>query len=114
MYIGFDILYARQFFKVPNVSFSIRQRVLIGSAGDRFLDDARAAEHPVFVWTVNQVSMMRWSIRKRVDGVLTDDVVKYIKVCDEFDNKYTEKDRLSFGVYLGTVGLQILAMCLGM
>jgi len=110
-YIGFDIFYAHRFLQVPNVSFNILQKVLIGPAGDRFLRDARAADRAVFVWTVNEPRMMRWSIRKEVDGVITDDPAKFIKVRDEYDGQYTEDDQLTFK---SIVGINILAACFGM
>ncbi|KAF7174603.1 hypothetical protein CNMCM6106_009477 [Aspergillus hiratsukae] len=41
--------------------------------GRGFLEEARAAGRRVFVWTVNEPSLMRWSIERRVDGIITDD-----------------------------------------
>jgi len=86
-HIGSDISYARQFLMVPNVSFAILQKVLIGPSGDRFLHNVRAAGRDMFVWTINEPSMMRWSINKRVNGVITDDPVEFFRVCEEYDSR---------------------------
>jgi phosphatidylglycerol phospholipase C len=37
------------------------------------LEDIRKAKREIFLWTVNDVKAMKWSIRKGVDGVITDD-----------------------------------------
>ncbi|KAI9804531.1 MAG: hypothetical protein M1825_001430 [Sarcosagium campestre] len=84
-HIGFSISYARQFLEVPNVSFNILQKVLAGPMGTSFLREVKTAGRPIFVWTVNAEEMMRWSIRKEVDGVITDDPKRFAKVCDEYD-----------------------------
>jgi phosphatidylglycerol phospholipase C len=67
------------------------QRILIGppkiSPGWRFLRDVRQAGRKLYVWTVNDEKTMRWSIRKGVDGVITDDPVKFLEVCREYKGK---------------------------
>lgn len=35
-------------------------------------------------WTVNEDDMMRWSINKELDGVITDDPKRFNEVCDEW------------------------------
>jgi len=86
-HIGFSIPYARQFLKVPNVSFNMLQKVMIGPFGNSFLSDCKKAKRPVFLWTVNEEVWMRWSIKKQVDGVITDDPKKYLAVCKDFDDE---------------------------
>ncbi|KAI9819724.1 MAG: hypothetical protein M1832_003958 [Thelocarpon impressellum] len=86
-HIGFSITYARQFLKVPNVSFNLLQKVLMGPCGAGFLRDARAADRAVFVWTVNEDDLMRWSIRKDVDGVITDNPKRFLEICDGYDEQ---------------------------
>jgi hypothetical protein len=83
-HIGFSLSYARHFLRVPGVSFNLLQKILVGPAGTAFLRDARAASRPVYVWTVNETEMMRWSIRKEVSGVITDDPRKYLDVCRRY------------------------------
>lgn len=57
--------------------------------------DTKAAKRSLFVWTVNEEEWMRWSIKKGVDGVITDDPKKYLEVCEEYDS-VNPKD-ISFG-----------------
>ncbi|KAK0516126.1 hypothetical protein JMJ35_002160 [Cladonia borealis] len=85
-HIGFSLAYARQFLSVPNVSFNVLQQSLLAPYfGARFLRDAKAKGRPVFDWTVNEVPMMRWSISKGLDGVITDDPKKFLEVCDDWE-----------------------------
>lgn len=85
-HIGFSLSYARQFLSVPNISFNIVQKTLISPYfGPRFLQDAKAKGRPVFDWTVNEESMMRWSVSKGLDGVITDDPKKFLEVCDDWE-----------------------------
>jgi phosphatidylglycerol phospholipase C len=80
-YIGFSVLWARSFLQVPNINFNILQKVLVGPLGRRFIRDARKAGRSLLVWTVNEEEWMEWSIRKAVDGVITDDPKKFLDVC---------------------------------
>lgn len=91
--ICFDVGYARRFLSVPNVSFNIKQKVIMGPLGRGFLDDARAANRSVYVWTVNEPSLMRWSIAHAVDGVITDNPVLFRQICAEYGG-HTDSDRL--------------------
>lgn len=86
-HIGFSTCYARKFLKVPNVSFNMLQKVLLGPVGARFMRDVRKAKRPLFVWTVNETNLMKWSIQKNVDGVITDDPQRFKQICDEWDEK---------------------------
>ena len=46
----------------------------------------------VFVWTVNEDEMMRWSIKHKTDGVITDDPKRFQEVKNEWvaGNRSTE------------------------
>ncbi|KAJ2893935.1 PLC-like phosphodiesterase [Zalerion maritima] len=79
--IGFSVKYARQFFEVPNLGFNMLQKILVGPIGSRFIKDVRAADRPLFLWTVNDEEWMDWSINKKVDGVITDDPKLFLEVC---------------------------------
>ena len=83
-YIGFSIVYARQYLKVPNVSFNMLQKALVGGCGTRFIQDAKAAGRPIYVWTVNEEEQMEWSIEQGVDGVITDDPKLFLDVCERY------------------------------
>lgn len=45
-----------------------------------------AADRQLFLWTVNEDNMMKWSIQKEVDGVITDDPKKFNEICDDWDD----------------------------
>jgi hypothetical protein len=84
-HIGFSTCYARQFLKVENCSFNMLQKVLLGPIGANFIKDVRKAGRQLFVWTVNDENLMKWSIQRYVDGVITDDPKKFKEVCDNYD-----------------------------
>ena len=111
-HIGFSTCYARHFLGNPSVtSFNLQQKVMMGPSGRRFLRDAHAADRAVFVWTVNDASTMRWSIRRGVDGVLTDDPEKFLDLCRDFRaDVVLEEDRLSLRQCLFIVAFNILAI----
>lgn len=85
-HIGFTTCYARQFLKIPNVSFNMLQRALLGPIGARFIRDVQKAKQPLFLWTVNEVNLMKWSIQRHVDGVITDDPKTFKQICDGWDD----------------------------
>ncbi|MCJ1479249.1 hypothetical protein MMC13_007934 [Lambiella insularis] len=81
-HIGFTTSYAHQFLSVPHISFNLLQKSLYFSIS--FLRTVQAAKRPVILWTVNEDSMMRWSINKGVDGVITDDPKRFKEVTEEW------------------------------
>ena len=86
-YIGFSLIYAHRFLseaKYPNVNFNLLQQGLVGPAGGQFIKAIRRAERKLYVWTVNEEIWMRWSIKKGVDGVITDDPKKFRELCDRY------------------------------
>lgn len=86
-HIGVNISYARQFLKVPNASFNMLQKIMVGPYGEAFLRDVRAAGRSIFFWTVNDELSMKWSIYKGADGVITDDSKKYLEVCEKYQGE---------------------------
>ena len=63
------------------------QKTLVGPPGNRFIKSIRRQPGPhrnLFVWTVNDEEWMEWSIRKQVDGVITDDPKLFLDVCDRY------------------------------
>ncbi|KAI9748676.1 MAG: hypothetical protein M1815_003033 [Lichina confinis] len=112
-HIGYNICHARQFFKVPNVSFNMLQMVLMGPTGSSFLKDARAAGRPVFAWTVNDDALMRWSIRKGIDGVITDDPKQFLDVCSTYDI-HEGAERLPLRQYAFIAWINLMALLFSM
>jgi phosphatidylglycerol phospholipase C len=69
------------------------QRIMTGPVGGRFLRDIKRAGRPIFLWTINEEEQMKWSIRKQVDGVITDDPKKFLEVCKRYKG---EKPKLKW------------------
>ncbi|TKA26479.1 hypothetical protein B0A50_05316 [Salinomyces thailandicus] len=91
LHIGFSTSYARHFFNVPNVGFNMLLPILIAPGGQSFLRDAREVYHrQVLTWTVNDEDRMEWCIQRQLNGVMTDDPVKFLDVCKKFDEKKKE------------------------
>ncbi|KAJ5179096.1 hypothetical protein N7492_002306 [Penicillium capsulatum] len=120
--ICFDFSYARQFMRVADISFNVYQKILMGPLGHGFLEEARAANHQVYLWTVNAPNLMRWGIRHRVDGVITDDPAYYQQICAQWEaeqldeagsSKNTKSDRLTLAERLDIWLLALLAVLIG-
>lgn len=108
-YIGFSTCYARQFLKVPNVGFNMYAKTLFGPIGTRFIRDVQRAKRPLFLWTVNEPNIMKWSIVKGADGVITDDPKLFNEVCDDFDNERDARSAyITWGQWLYTFWLYII------
>lgn len=118
-HIGFSISYARQFLSVPHVSFNMLQPILLGPIGIKFIRDVRQdPDRSLFVWTVNDEEMMRWSIRKEVDAVITDEPERFLRVCREWetgDGEEQRQQRIRVGVrmWLYVLGLYVLVAIFG-
>lgn len=48
--------------------------------GRLFIRKAQCDGRPVYAWTVNEESKMRWDIREGLDGVVTDDPKLFLEV----------------------------------
>jgi phosphatidylglycerol phospholipase C len=83
-YIGWNIPYARQFLELPDASFNMFQKIMIGPGGTRFMKEVRKAGRSLFFWTINDDNTMRWCISKQVDGVITDDPRRYLELCRSY------------------------------
>ncbi|SPQ22049.1 4f77f2eb-8825-449f-ad3f-0b487ff4e79b [Thermothielavioides terrestris] len=85
-YTGGSLLYAARFLSDahPDVHFNLRQQTLVGPVGAAFRRAVRKRGRKLFVWTVNEPLWMEWSIKKGVDGVITDQVARYASVRDKW------------------------------
>lgn len=83
-FIGWSVLAASKFLKQPDINFNMLQPVLVGPCGSRFMAKAKKANRHLYVWTVNEEEWMEWSIRKEVDGVITDDPKLFLDVCERW------------------------------
>ncbi|KAE8445693.1 hypothetical protein EG329_012991 [Mollisiaceae sp. DMI_Dod_QoI] len=78
-HIGWNIAYAHQFLRVPNVNFNMLQPAMLGPCGSSFMRDVQKANRSLFLWTVNDERAMKWCLSKQIDGVITDDPKKYLE-----------------------------------
>ncbi|KAL9136865.1 MAG: hypothetical protein Q9175_001938 [Cornicularia normoerica] len=112
-HIGFSMLYARRFLSVPNVSFNMLQKpLMLPFFGARFIRDVKAKGRPLYVWTVNEPAMMRWSIDKEVDGVITDDPKHFLEVCDEWEQGKREIS-ISWGQWMTITWINFMVLVFG-
>lgn len=79
-HIGFSTLIASYFLGVPNMAFNLNQAVMMTPWGRLFIRKAQRDQRPVYAWTVNDESRMRWDIRRGLDGVITDDPKLFLEV----------------------------------
>lgn len=87
MHIAFSTTYARQFFEVDNVGFNMMFYALLMPGGKSFLRDAQQVYHrKMLSWTINSEENMKWCIRRGLDGVVTDEVEKYLALAENFDD----------------------------
>ncbi|OAP54856.1 hypothetical protein AYL99_11304 [Fonsecaea erecta] len=107
-HIGFSTIYARQFLKVPNVSFNMLQKSLFGPLGARFIRDVHRAKRPLYAWTVNDSNLMKWCIQNNLDGVITDDPKTFKKICDEWDDEKEPVAKMTWGQCLYTLWVWIM------
>lgn len=107
-HIGFSTTYARQFLKVPNVSFNMLQRVLLGPFGARFIRDVRKAKRPLYAWTINEENLMKWCVQKGLDGVITDDPKKFKQICDEWKEEQEKPASPTLWQWLYTLWVWVL------
>jgi phosphatidylglycerol phospholipase C len=63
------------------------QMLIVGPRGNALLREVKKkkADRSILLWTVNEESWMKWSIRQEVDGVITDDPKKYLEVCKSYN-----------------------------
>jgi phosphatidylglycerol phospholipase C len=80
--------------------------IIAGPGGSGFLRDAKAEKRSIFLWTVDEVKWMKWSIGKEVDGVITDDPKTYLEVCKNYTG---EKIRLPWKTWAKVFALSIVA-----
>jgi phosphatidylglycerol phospholipase C len=84
----------------------MHHKIIAGPGGSGFLRDVRAANRSIFLWTVNDIVWMKWSIGKEVDGVITDDPKKYLEVRDSYCGG---KIRLPFKMWGSVIWINIFA-----
>ena len=80
--------------------------------GPRFLKDAKGKGRPVYDWTVNDESMMRWSIKQGLDGVITDDPKRFLEVCEEWEGGKRSVE-VSWKEWMQVLWIQLMVVVFG-
>jgi tubulin gamma len=107
-HIGFSTLIASYFFAVPNVSFNMAQVILMTPWGRLFIRKAQNDCRPVYAWTVNEESRMRWDIRHGLDGVVTDDPKLFLEVRKSWHEG--TKDGVTLMTWLDVLRMNLFAL----
>ncbi|KAI9835077.1 MAG: hypothetical protein M1819_002629 [Sarea resinae] len=107
-YIGVSIKYANRLLPIPNVSFSILQHALMTPSGRKFTRKVQAMQRPILSWTVNSDYAMKWCIRQKLDGVITDNPKRFLEICDHYDES-SDKQRLTLKGLIGILRIMIFA-----
>lgn len=58
------------------------QAALVSPRGRRFIRDVQARKLQIFSWTNNDDINIEWCIRRGLDGIITDEVPKALKLCE--------------------------------
>lgn len=114
MHIGFKLSYARHFFRIEHIGFNMLAPILMGPGGRAFIRDCQEKYHrPLLAWTVNEKDKMEWCIRRRLDGIITDDPSVFLEVCDEHD-EYSKEPLIpfSFRSCIQILRMYIMVSCL--
>lgn len=92
-YIGISLAYSYELLKYDCVQyFNLLQGILVGPRGNRFIHEAHAKGRSILVWTVNSEEWMDWSIRKGIEGVITDDPAKFANVRKRWEDNNESND----------------------
>jgi len=92
------------------VEFNMFQRSMVGPFGSKFLRDISAAGRSVFLWTVNDEERMKWCLSKHIDGVITDDPLKFLQVSGSYNGERIRLPRSQYGM---AIWINFLATILG-
>lgn len=90
------------------------QTLIIGPRGNALLQEVKKKkpDRSILLWTVNEESWMKWSIRQEVDGVITDDPKKYLEVCKSYNK--LEKLRHSWESWKAIFWMHMMALVFGL
>ena len=110
--IGFSPLYFRQFLDVPNTAFNFLTASARSFSGRRLIQDIQTHQRSLFFWTVNDEKNMDWCIRRKADGVVTDDIPKFLKTCETYHER--KEPQWSLGGLTGLVVFNFWVLLFGL
>lgn len=113
IHIGYKMSYARNFLDVEFVAFNMLIHMLLAPGGKRFIRECKEKQRQLIAWTVNDKWRMEWCIRRKFDGIITDDPVLFKKTCEEFDEYAREPWMpISWTAVYQTLRMWIFVNCL--
>ena len=83
--------YSRQFLTVPDTGFNMLQASLVSPCGRKFIREVQAHHRQIYSWTVIDEKSMDWCIRQGMDGIVVNDVPKFLEMCETYkeEKKYS-------------------------
>lgn len=114
MHIGFKLSYARHFFSIEHIGFNMLLPILMAPGGKAFIRDCQEKYHrPLLAWTVNERDKMEWCIRRKLDGIITDDPTMFLEVCEQYD-EYSKEPLIPVGLWscIQLLRIYIMVSCL--
>lgn len=90
----------------------LQKALILPFFGARFIRDVKAQGRPLYVWTVNEQDMMKWSINEELDGVITDDPKRFLEVCDEWEQGKREIN-ISWGQWMVIAWINLMVLLFG-
>ncbi|WPG99088.1 Hypothetical protein R9X50_00189700 [Acrodontium crateriforme] len=91
--ITFSVAYAEQFLAMDNISFVMMQATLLSPRGRNFIKRAKVAGRQVISWTVNDEYDLDWVVKRKLDGVITDDPKRFVDLMDPSNGKAISASR---------------------
>jgi len=70
---------------VPDIGLSVHRLALYSPFGQLLMRRIQGSgSHPLYSWTINEEGWMEWAIRRRLNGIITDDPKLYLEVCKRY------------------------------
>ncbi|RVD81679.1 uncharacterized protein DFL_009531 [Arthrobotrys flagrans] len=79
-FIGYSLALAAEFLDVPEANFNLLFPSVVGPFGSDFIRKAQSRGREVYVWTLNDTTLMKWAISLGVDGIVTDETMKLMGI----------------------------------
>lgn len=98
---------SREYLEVRNVAMNMRQESLFTFGGPQFRERCKEEGRPVYAWTINDKSWMKWCIENKIDCVVTDDPRLYLEVCANHKGDQAESRNK---VFAGVIKLRDLVL----
>ena len=65
------------------------QPSLVSPYGRKFIQEVQAHHRRIYSWTVMDEKNMDWCIRREMDGVIVENVPKFLEMCETYKEEQT-------------------------